>query len=168
MPFTIWTHEALPVSKLRFDKDFNTVTFLMKTDLYIQDWAENPPSRTGCCFTSKQSILSTQILHFVWSFFFIKCDEELSFFKLSSNQRRSTVWIISGLQEVVRNYVHTLAASFPAALRRCEDQQQEFPLEFPLFPNIRLHQVSLQLWNLWTVLCANLLLLPWHGADLQK
>ena len=55
------------------------------------------------------------------------------------------------LQEVARIYVHNLAASFPATLRRCEDQQQEVLSEFPLFPNIRLHQVSLKLWNLWTV-----------------
>ena len=64
-----------------------------------------------------------KILHFIWSFFFIKCVEELSFFQQSSNQRRSKIWIISGLQEGFRIYAHNLAAGFRATLRRCEDQQ---------------------------------------------
>ena len=46
--------------------------------------------------------------------------ENCPFFN-SSNRRRSTVWTISGLQEVA----HNLAASFPATPRLCEDQQQE-------------------------------------------
>ena len=52
------------VSKQRFDEDFNTATFLMKTDLHIQHRAdfgvsENPPSHSGCFFTSRQCLLST-------------------------------------------------------------------------------------------------------------
>ena len=55
IPFKIRTQEAVPVSKQRFDQDFNTVTFLTKTDLHIQDRAdfrvyENPPSHSGCFF----------------------------------------------------------------------------------------------------------------------
>ena len=41
----------------------------------------------------------------------------------STNRRRSTVWTISDLQEVVRIYAHNLAAGFPATPRWCEDQQ---------------------------------------------
>ena len=85
IPFTIRTHEAVPVSKQRLDQNFNTVTLMMKTDLHIQDRADfrisdfSPPC-SGCFFTSRQCTLSTSILHFIWSFFFIKYDEELSLF----------------------------------------------------------------------------------------
>ena len=46
------------VSKQGFDHDFDTVTFLMRADLHIQDRAdlrvsENPPSHSGCFFASK-------------------------------------------------------------------------------------------------------------------
>ena len=40
MPFTIRTQEAFSVSEQRFDLNFETVTFLMKADLYIQDWTD--------------------------------------------------------------------------------------------------------------------------------
>ena len=64
IPFTIRTQEAVPVSKQRFDQDFNTVTSLMKADFHIQDRADfrvsdNPPCHSGCFFTSRQCTLST-------------------------------------------------------------------------------------------------------------
>ena len=45
------------VSKQRLDQEFNTATFLMKTDLHIQDRSnlsisKNLPSHSGCLFTS--------------------------------------------------------------------------------------------------------------------
>ena len=46
-------------------------------------------------------------------------------FQQSFKRRRSTVWKISGLQEVVRIYVHNLAANFPAIPRWCEDKHYE-------------------------------------------
>ena len=134
IPFTIRTQEAVLPSpnRERFDQDFNTVTFLMKTYHHIQDRAdfrvsENPPSRSGCFFASRYGTLSTWILHFIGSFFF-KCDEELSFFQQSPNQRRSTFWIISGLQEVARIYAQKLAASFPQTLESVDNTRTDLPL----------------------------------------
>ena len=71
------------VSKQRFDHDFYTLTILMKTDLHIQDRTDfcifkNPPSRSECFLISRQRVLSTQGFQFLWSFFFFKCNEELS------------------------------------------------------------------------------------------
>ena len=65
----------------------------------------------------------------------------------------------SGLQKVVRIFVNILAAGFPAAQHWYEDQQSGFLLEFPLFTNICLRQVSLKLWKLWIILCTDLRLL---------
>ena len=46
------------LEKKGFDHDFDTVTFLMKADLHIQDRADfrvsqNPPSHSGCFFASR-------------------------------------------------------------------------------------------------------------------
>ena len=62
-------------------------------------------------------------------YFFPKCclcepDRRIAHFQQSSiNRRRSTVWTISDLHELVQIYAQYLAASFPATPRWCEDQQ---------------------------------------------
>ena len=48
-------------------------------------------------------------------------------FQQSSNQRRSTVWTISDLQEVVRIYAHNLAASSSLQLRVGVRISNEYP-----------------------------------------
>ena len=83
-------------------------------------------------------------------------------------RRRSTIWTISGLQEVVRIYVHNLAANFPATPRWCEDKQYEVLWVFRLIPHLHSLQVFLQPLNLWMILCTNLLLLRRYWAELQK
>ena len=72
------------VLKHRFDLNFKTVTILMETNLYVQDWAdsrilENPPFRSSLLFVSRQSKFSAWMFHLIWSFFCIKREEVLSF-----------------------------------------------------------------------------------------
>ena len=76
IPFTFRTH------------DFDTVTFLMKADLHIQDRADFPASRGNVNSRHRFFISSGPSSSSVMK----NCP-----FQQSSNQRRSTVWTISGL-----------------------------------------------------------------------
>ena len=128
-------HDSNPrsfsVSKQRFDQDFNTVTFLMKTDRCIQDRAdlrvsENPPSRTGCFF----HIEAMYALDTDSSFQFgpsssPSVTKNCPFSKIFEPASQHNLGN-SGLQVVARIFIHTLAAGFPATLRRCDDQQRNF------------------------------------------
>ena len=116
-------------TKQRFDHDFNTVTSLMITDFHIRDRADlrvstNPPltrdasSLRGNVYSRHRFFISSGLSSS--SSVMKSCP-----FQQSSNRRRCTGWTISDLQEVVRIYVHNLAAGFPATSRWCEDQQSE-------------------------------------------
>ena len=109
IPFTIRTHEAVPDSKQRFDQNSYTVTDL------DEDRPSHPrPGRfsyfrlytllLGVFFLSRGNVYSRQRFFISFGpFCCIKCDEELSFFRQSSNQRQSTVWITSGHQSSCSN-----------------------------------------------------------------
>ena len=63
IPFTIRTHEAVPSRHRDSIKISMPVTFLMKTDIYIQDRddlrvSENPPSCTGMASSHRSSVYS--------------------------------------------------------------------------------------------------------------
>ena len=107
IPFTIRTQEAVPVSKQRFDQYFNTVTFLMKTNLHIQDLSLGVLFRTEAMKTLDvdNSFHLVLLLLQVWW--------RIVLFQQSSNQRRRRVWIISDFQEVARIFVYNYTASFP-------------------------------------------------------
>ena len=116
-------HDSNPrgcaVSKRRFNQNFNTFSIFMTTNFCVQDWTysrilENPSFRSGLLLASNHCVFSSEMLHPI-SFFCIKCEDVLSFFQQSSNQRQSIVWITSDQQTIDRIYAHSLAPKSPVA-----------------------------------------------------
>ena len=77
-------------------------------------------------------------------------------------------WTVSDLQEVVRTYVDNLAAGFLQLRVGVRISNRKFCRYVHWFQVFIRSKFPCNLWNLWIIICTNLLLLRRYWADLQK